>query len=226
MDIRTISNLVVLSLFLFFNFAYAEDILINEIAWMGTETSANDEWIELYNPSSSDISLENYILLLGEKEIPLKGTIKANGFFILERTDETTLPQIKADLIYTGSMKNTGMKISLKEEVLIDEVNFENGWTVGDNTTKQTAERTESGWQTSSLVGGSPLAKNTSPKKTSSLKEVPSQTFPSKKVIQENLSTIKEIEKRKTDFPLDTVLGLSLFSATTLVFIRKQVVKK
>lgn len=27
----------------------SSDVVINEIAWMGTIASANDEWLELYN---------------------------------------------------------------------------------------------------------------------------------------------------------------------------------
>ncbi|PIP24309.1 MAG: hypothetical protein COX35_01265, partial [Candidatus Nealsonbacteria bacterium CG23_combo_of_CG06-09_8_20_14_all_37_18] len=33
------------------------DVVINEIAWMGTVNLANDEWIELYNNAESPISL-------------------------------------------------------------------------------------------------------------------------------------------------------------------------
>ena len=33
--------------------AVALDVVINEIAWMGTVADGNDEWIELYNPTGS-----------------------------------------------------------------------------------------------------------------------------------------------------------------------------
>ena len=212
MAIRTISNIVIFTLFFSFNIAYAQDVLINEIAWMGTKTSANDEWIELYNPTSIGISLEKYILVLGEKEIPLQGIIKANSFYILERTDDNTLPNIKADLIYTGSIKNTGLKIYLKKDnILIDEANFENGWTAGDNDTKQTAERVENAWQTSINEGGSPNLENILQIKEKDSTEINSFS--------------EEIEKNK-NFPLETVLGLSFISGATLVFLRKQIVKK
>ena len=105
MAIRTISNTIIFTLLFSFNFVYAQDILINEIAWMGTKSNSNDEWIELYNPTNTNISLEEYILYIGEKEIPLEGTIKANSFFILERTDDTTLPNIMADLIFPSFAK-------------------------------------------------------------------------------------------------------------------------
>ena len=96
MSFSSISNVIILFILLFsFNIVFAKDILINEIAWMGTENSSNDEWIELCNISNEDISLENYKLFIGEKEIKLKGIIKANSFYVLERTDESTLPNTK-----------------------------------------------------------------------------------------------------------------------------------
>jgi len=33
-------------------------VLINEIAWMGTAVSANNEWIELWNGTDSPLSLK------------------------------------------------------------------------------------------------------------------------------------------------------------------------
>ena len=208
----TSNALILLILLLSFNTVFAKDILINEIAWMGTENSANDEWIELYNTLDKNISLENYKLIIGKKEIKLEGIIKANSFYILERTDDTTLPDIKADLIFTGSIKNTGEKIILKDDQnnIIDEANFENGWTVGDNKTKQTAERIDDSWQTSSNIGGSPNQEN--------IKIVVAPK------IDDTFSSIKEIEIEKTNhsYPLKTMFLVSFLSAGTLVFIRRQ----
>lgn len=216
MSFPSISNVIILFILLFsFNIVFARDILINEIAWMGTEISSNDEWIELYNISNKDISLENYKLLINEKEIKLKGAIKANNFYVLERTDESTLPNIKADLIYTGSIKNTGAKIILKDNKnnVIDEADFINGWTVGDNKTKQTAERINDLWQTSIKKGGSPneiniKAETKKEEKNSSVKEMQASLF-------------EEITKDE-QFPLGTMIGISFISATAIVFVRKQ----
>lgn len=216
MSFSSVSNVIILFILLFsFNIVFAKDILINEIAWMGTEISSNDEWIELYNISNEDIPLENYKLFIGEKEIKLKGAIKANNFYVLERTDESTLPNIKADLIYTGSIKNTGAKIILKDNKnnVIDEADFINGWTVGDNKTKQTAERINDLWQTSIKKGGSPneiniKAETKKEEKNSSVKEMQASLF-------------EEITKDE-QFPLGTMIGISFISATAIVFVRKQ----
>ena len=42
--------------------ASALDVVISEIAWMGTTASDDDEWIELYNNTGSSIDLTGWIL--------------------------------------------------------------------------------------------------------------------------------------------------------------------
>jgi len=140
-------------------------VIINEIAWMGAENSHNDEWVELYNNSSSDLELKGWRLVSedGTPEVVLEGKIPSKGFFILERTDDTTLPEIKADLIYKGSLNNEGehLKLINNKGRIVDEVNCSSGWFSGDNSTKQTMERIgDEDWQTSQNPGGSPKTEN------------------------------------------------------------------
>jgi len=140
-------------------------ILINEIAWMGTENSGNDEWIELYNNTENEIDLTGWKLEAadGSPEINLEGTISANSYFLLERTDDESLSDIIADQIYTGSLSNAGeyLKLYNAENNLIDEINPTDGWPGGDNSTKQTLERaSQNNWQTSLESGGTPKAEN------------------------------------------------------------------
>ena len=113
MKVHPISIVLILfSLFFSFNIALANSVLINEIAWMGTEVSANKEWIELFNKTSQDISLENYTLLIDEKEIKLKGMIKANDFYILERTsDDTPCQTLKQTLSTQAPLKTQVLKL-------------------------------------------------------------------------------------------------------------------
>ncbi|WP_281300106.1 MULTISPECIES: phospholipase D-like domain-containing protein [unclassified Iodidimonas] len=141
-------------------------VQINEIAWMGTTSSASDEWIELYNDGPQAVSLDGWQIRAsdGTPTIALSGTIAAGGFFLLERTDDSTLPHIAADLIYTGALSNTGETLSLLDAsaVLVDSVS---GWSAGNNDTKATMERVASGWQTATAsydAGfGTPRAANT-----------------------------------------------------------------
>ncbi len=121
------------------------NVCINEIAWMGTEASSTDEWIELYNNTGTDIDLTNYILAAedGSPEIILSNTIKANSYFLMERSDDNTVSDIPADLIYTGSLGNTGEHLILKDSTgaVMDRVNCSQGWFGGDNTNKISLER-------------------------------------------------------------------------------------
>lgn len=61
----------------------SSNVVINEISWMGTTTSSNDEWIELYNTSDNDINLDKWILKAEDKspKIELSGKISAKGFY-------------------------------------------------------------------------------------------------------------------------------------------------
>lgn len=120
------------------------NVVINEIAWMGTTTSYNDEWIELYNNTGSDVVLDGWKLHAadGTPAIALSGTIPANGYFLLERTDDQTISDIPADLIYSGALGNTAEHLQLLDSAgtVIDEVDT---WYAGDNTSKATMERIE-----------------------------------------------------------------------------------
>jgi len=156
------------------------NIVINEIAWMGRESFHSDEWIELYNNSSLLIDINGWKLKTedGTPEVILEGKIPPKGFFLLERTDDTTLPNIKADLIYKGSLNNQGeyLKLIDKNGQIIDEIDCSDNWFEGDNETKRTMERKNTlvsgndseNWQTSRNPGGTPKAENSlTPSQTS-----------------------------------------------------------
>lgn len=162
-------------------------VLINEIAWMGTEHSFRDEWIELYNPSSSTIDLSGWTLtaLDNSPEINLDQSIPPQGFYLLERTDDSTVPQKEGDLIYKGALNNKGEKLELrnKELQLVDSIDCSKGWIAGKNSTKQTMERkkkkglpSSKQWQTSKNPGGTPKAQNSSGVVLSSPKVISTQS--------------------------------------------------
>lgn len=144
-------------------------VFINEIAWMGSVNSANDEWLELFNDGQSTVSLDGWVLKSADEKlkINLKGAISDLGFFLLERTDDNTAPNITADFIYKGSLSNSGETLVLIDNsgAVVDQVDCQGGWPAGDNKTKQTMERIYRGsspvnWQTSALPGGTPKATN------------------------------------------------------------------
>lgn len=154
-------------------------LIFNEIAWMGSlprtgETAtqaANNEWLELKNISRNDIDLSGWqvadeagkfkiVFSAGEK-------LSAGGFYLLERTDDDSVPGIKANKIYSGALANSGMNLRLfgADCAVIDEVNVSSGWPGGDNTTKATMERNigDFSWHTSATAGGTPKAENSTP---------------------------------------------------------------
>ncbi len=130
------------------------NIVINEVAWMGTVNSANDEWIELRNNTPSLINLNGWTLraIDGTPKIQLAGMIPADSFYLLERSKD-----------YTGALNNKGEKLELYNNLgeIVDSVDCLSGWLAGDNNTKQTMERKNDGaWQTSQNPGGTPKSQN------------------------------------------------------------------
>jgi phosphatidylserine/phosphatidylglycerophosphate/cardiolipin synthase-like enzyme len=121
------------------------DVVISEIAWMGTTNSANDEWIELFNNTSSDVDLTGWQLISsdGAPIFLLSGVVPANGRFLLERTDDTSTPAL-ADLIYTGALNNTGEVLTLTNDLsqIVDVANDSGEWFAGNNATKESMNRT------------------------------------------------------------------------------------
>ncbi len=152
----------------------AFDVVFNEIAWMGTPNSANNEWLELYNNTDTAISVDNWRFEAqdGVPKIVLKGEIPAHGFYLLERTDDNTLPDIAAQQIYTSALENTGETLFLLDasNKLIDRAGLDSGWLAGDNSTKQTMARKDTmingeiplAWQNSQNPGGTPGKENAS----------------------------------------------------------------
>lgn len=132
-------------------------VVINEIAWMGSIDSPNDEWIELYNTGGS-IVLDGWTLSDGvDFSIALRGTLEAGSFAVLERTDDTSAPGT-AFLVYTGALPNTGTTLTLKRQDggIEDQVAGGGDWAAigGDNTTKETPQYTAGGWITNTATPG------------------------------------------------------------------------
>jgi len=131
------------------------DIEISEIAWMGTTVSTDDEWIELYNNGSDEI-VDGWTLTDGLKlNILLTGTIPGQSYVVMERTSDESAPGT-AFFVYTGALVNSGATVTLtrSDNSIEDTVyggenwNFGGTETVGNNTTKDTAQRINNGWIT------------------------------------------------------------------------------
>ncbi|MCK4782061.1 lamin tail domain-containing protein [Candidatus Parcubacteria bacterium] len=234
--------------------ANSPDIVINEIAWMGTNISHNDEWIELYNNSNSSIKLDGWLLKTvdGSPKIELEGIIPAKSFYLLERTNDESVPEIPANQIYTGALSNKGEKLELYDNLgnLIDSVDCSSGWIAGDNKTKRTMERKSpkqqgshpGSWQTSQNPNGTPKAKNSIIKAKAEETRLPPKlakvgSLETEKVSDvgslenvENLAAIGEqvpMSKSPTPFFILFVSSIiAIFSGTIILTLKKKIETK
>jgi len=161
-------------------------VLINEIAWAGTTASSYDEWIELYNPGTEFINLTGWRLTTDESEIDIHliGYIYPGGYYLLERTNDDTISDISANLIYRGGLNNTGGRLWLYDSTgkIVDSANENGGaWPAGDSVSRASMERrglqpdTDDSWRTNTghPINGHDCAGNPivgTPTKTNSLK--------------------------------------------------------
>jgi hypothetical protein len=111
-------------------------VIINEVAWAGTLASANDEWIELYNPGLIAYNLNGWTLRTtsGSLNVTLSGTINAGGYFLLERLDDDVVKGVPANQIYTGSLSDNGevLRLLTSTSKTVDTANSDSGaWPAG-----------------------------------------------------------------------------------------------
>jgi len=143
------------------------NVIINEVAWMGTTVGSNKEWIEIKNTSEEEINMNGWQLLSKENKIKIvfeeSDIILPGQFFLLERTSDDSVIDIVADKTYTGAIGNSDDFLRLFDSScnLIDEVVASPDWIAGDNDNKKTMERkSDLSWQTSSIIGGTPKIEN------------------------------------------------------------------
>lgn len=153
-------------------------IVINEVAWMGARGRSGDEWVELKNRNDFPVDVGGWELVDKDAQIRLRfkssSTIPAGGFYLLERTDDDSVPEYTADEIYIGSISNQddGLRLFDSGCVLVDEVLAVYGhdgkrWPGGSSELYRTMERDPDGrgWHTygGGLIGsvyGTPKAEN------------------------------------------------------------------
>jgi hypothetical protein len=156
-----------LSLFSFTHVASAA-VVLSEIAWMGSASSSADEWIELYNNTATSADLTGWKIAGkgGATIVSLSGTIAPQGYFLIERTDDDSVPDITADLVasFGKGIANDGETLKLIDGggTVVDTVVGGKNWSKlgGDNASKETAQRTPSGWITAPAT---PRAPNKTP---------------------------------------------------------------
>lgn len=159
---------------------------------MGSADSANYEWIELHNDGAA-IDVTGWMLTDGMNlQIDLEGVIPANMYSVLERTSDASAPGT-AFLIYTGALVNTGATLRLEhaDGTLVDQVSGGEGWQNigGDNTTKETAQYTSSGWVTAAPTPGKAPSQTTKQAVTESVDKTLTSTASNSTTAQKSDST-------------------------------------
>lgn len=152
-------------------------VIISEVAWAGTSHSASDEWIELYNGGEQPVDLTGWLLhdSSGDLSIMLDGALAPGAFYLLERTDDTTVSDVPADQVYTGNLNNGGETITLVDDggAVVDTANASGGsWPGGAaspdyvSMERMSPEATDeaAGWQSNDQItingvdaGGNPI---------------------------------------------------------------------
>ncbi len=123
----------------------ANRLILSEIAWGGTAASSSDEWIEIRNGGDEAVTLAGWRVVFGDVVIPLgeagEDTVEARAsvlepgaFLLLERTDDATVSDLVADVIYKGSLSNGGITVELidPDGQVVDSVSpVEDAWPAG-----------------------------------------------------------------------------------------------
>jgi len=101
-------------------------VVINEVAFAGTNASPDDQWLELYNRTSQDIDLTDWKIVSGSDgkdtlNLALSGVILAKGRFILERDNNKTLSDILANQIFKDKIGKNYLYLRAPNNRYVDE---------------------------------------------------------------------------------------------------------
>lgn len=165
------------------------DVVINEVAWMGTKIEGIEsknwwryEWIEIYNARGQETDISGWKIenagAKNETVVISSGKIAPNGYFLICKTEIGNCDLINSKLSLHNEYDKNG-RLALKDAGgnLVDvtpEANPSTGsgqvWPGGNNNneTKQTMERKNplvagsdlNNWQTSKDAGGTPKTQN------------------------------------------------------------------
>jgi len=188
--------------------AHPLDVIINEVAWMGTTDGANYEWIELYNTKEEKIDLSGWKIEnagAGNKTLEIStGEISPKEFFLICKKEIKNCDFITGTLSLHNEYEKNG-KLILRDNLnnVLDQTPKPESkkWPAGDNSTKQTMERKKpqfegsdpDDWQTSQNAGGTPKAKN-----SITVQAEPQPKPESEKTAKENIIPVQGTEEAET----------------------------
>ena len=147
-------------------------VLVSEVLYDPPGTESNEEWVELYNPTSRPVDLSGWTLTdstgtVQTATVDRGRVLPAHGTFVWARSGSTfqTLYGFAADQSSLNlSLANTGESVTLKDRsgAVVDYVGFElAGWPVaGTNTSiqRRSAEDTDTAadWEAAPEMGAAP----------------------------------------------------------------------
>ncbi|MDP3982133.1 MAG: lamin tail domain-containing protein [bacterium] len=165
---------------LLFPFPATANVVISEVAWMGTPTQGVDpgqwwryEWIELMNMGAEKISLQGWSIVLEQGEsnfiISLSGAISPGEYTLVVSSDKISGAGVNyANL--GAKLNNAGQRVTIRnaQGEVVEDLDAREGWFGGSNSEKSTMERRfpakpasdPKNWGTSLLAGGTPGAHN------------------------------------------------------------------
>ncbi len=117
-------------------------VVIHEIAWMGTTASADQQWLELYNPGDDAVSLEGWKIRCRDDAFvkELSGAIAPGDSYLLIQEKHPDLPGVPVQDTFTGTWSTEGQRMLLMDDrnQLVDMVDR---WYAGDEQTRATMQR-------------------------------------------------------------------------------------
>ena len=123
-------------------FRGSHEVIIHEIAWMGTTAAAGQQWIELYNPGRDAVDLAGWTLRCRDHEFvaDLDGVIGPGDSYVLMHEDYPALPGVPVAATFAGQWCSSGERLLLEDAHgrLVDRVH---DWHAGDEATRATMQR-------------------------------------------------------------------------------------
>ncbi len=135
-------------------------VVINEVAWMGTEASSFDEWIELFNTTDAPVDIANWSIFgadsgecldFDDADQIVSTVIPARGYLLYANGDDEVVDAGGGSLVDVGDSTislNNGSPGHLElydapgcTGTLVDALDASSGWPAGDNDAKATMER-------------------------------------------------------------------------------------
>ena len=129
------------------------DAIISELAWAGTVSAADDEWIELLVMKAGGVNFEGWKLAWGnydavggtyQYEVNLPTTTLQRGqTMLLERDEDFSVNNITADMIYSGPLDNWGGHMYLFDGLgnVIEDLDSSGSWFAGTTWKRETMTR-------------------------------------------------------------------------------------